>query len=75
MLVIVNTDHQTYSDRTLIVFTAQNWNVPQSVTITAYDDTDSEGSHQAFVRHMAVYPDGTHDPDAAEILILIEDND
>jgi hypothetical protein len=34
-----------------LTFTPQNWNVPQTVTITAVDDTDIEGAHSQSIGH------------------------
>ena len=35
----------------LLTFTPANWNVPQTVTVTATNDTTQEGNHQANITH------------------------
>lgn len=34
-----------------LVFTPENWNVPQTVLVTAVDDEIEEGTHRAYVSH------------------------
>jgi hypothetical protein len=40
-----------------LVFTAENWSVPQTVTVTAVDDPFSEGTHLSTVMHQAASAD------------------
>lgn len=50
------TDQVTVSPATL-TFTPENWDVPQTVTVTAVDDSDVEGDHTAVITHSAVSTD------------------
>jgi xanthine/CO dehydrogenase XdhC/CoxF family maturation factor len=40
-----------------LTFTTANWNVPQTVTVTAIDDTAAEGSHTSVITHTATSAD------------------
>ena len=44
-------DAQLSADKTTLVFTSANWNVPQTVTVTAVDDGVVEGPHTGVVSH------------------------
>lgn len=59
-----------------LVFTPQNWNVPQTVLVTAVDDAFSEGTHKTYISHSFT----TADTDFQQAFILqeivtINDND
>jgi hypothetical protein len=40
-----------------LIFTTSNWSTPQSVTVTAIDDTAAEGSHTSTITHTAASAD------------------
>ncbi|MCU0463285.1 MAG: hypothetical protein MUF38_01815 [Anaerolineae bacterium] len=44
---------QVTVDDTTLVFTPANWNIPQTVTVTAFDDAVVEGAHSANITHAA----------------------
>ncbi|MEG4094903.1 choice-of-anchor L domain-containing protein, partial [Microcoleus sp. Pol8_D1] len=60
-----------------IVFTPANWNVPQTVTVTATDDTVVEGSHSGTINHsVASGSAAEYLPVAiAPVTVTIADND
>lgn len=59
-----------------LTFTPANWNVPQTVTVTAVDDTEVEGSHSASVTYYASNTGGYLPTDSATTgTIYIGDND
>ncbi len=41
---------------TTVTFNASNWNVPQTVTVTAFNDTTVEGNHQSNITHTINQP-------------------
>ncbi|MGB3403611.1 MAG: Ig-like domain-containing protein [Microcoleaceae cyanobacterium] len=64
------TDLGNGSNNTIqLLFTSQNWNLPQIVTVTATDDTVVEGNHTSIINHNL----SSLDPDYnAETPILID---
>ncbi len=44
-------DGQTTADKTSLLFTPQNWNTPQTVTINAVDDAIGESFHSSTIGH------------------------
>ncbi|WP_341732605.1 Calx-beta domain-containing protein [Microcoleus sp. EPA2] len=60
-----------------LVFTPANWNVPQTVTVTATDDTVVEGAHSATISHsVATGSAAEYLPVAiAPVSVSITDND
>ncbi|MEL7244349.1 MAG: choice-of-anchor Q domain-containing protein, partial [Cyanobacteria bacterium J06573_2] len=49
--VTVSTGGETTVDSNTLTFTTDNWNTPQTVTVTAVDDTKVEGKHSDTVSH------------------------
>lgn len=62
---------------TSLVFTPTNWNVPQSVTVTAVDDSINEGSHKTFISHSISTADTVFQENAFALqeTVFITDND
>jgi len=59
-----------------VTFTAGNWNVPQTITVTAIDDAVVEGPHSGTITHTATSGDPTYDGIAiASVTANITDND
>lgn len=59
-----------------LTFTPSNWNVPQSVIVTAIDDSVDEGSHTATIEHLTTSSDPNFDGlSAASVIAAIIDND
>lgn len=58
-----------------LTFTPTNWNVPQTVTVTAVDDDDVENLHSTPVTYIASYAGGYLPSDQAAITVNIGDNE
>jgi hypothetical protein len=64
---------QVSLDRTSLTFTPDNWNIPQSVTVTAVDDGEGgEGAHITIISQDANSEDVSYDTvDVADVLVNI----
>lgn len=58
-----------------LTFTSANWNVPQTVTVTAVDDPDVENLHSTPVTYIASYTGGYLPSDQAVVTVNIGDNE
>ncbi len=59
-----------------IVFDSTNWNLPQTVTVTATDDNLAEGNHASTITHTATSADANYSGIAiGDVLVDITDND
>ncbi len=59
-----------------LVFTPANWNVPQTVAVSAVDDTLVEGDHTAIITHSVTSTDSNYNGlSVAPIRVNIADND
>lgn len=59
-----------------VIFTSANWNVAQTVTVTASDDTEAEGTETANISHAATSGDlGYNGIAVASVAVTITDND
>jgi Tol biopolymer transport system component len=56
---------------TSLIFTPGNWFIPQTVTVTAVDDTIREGAHSATITHSSNHPSYS----GAGVFVQIADND
>ena len=76
-ITIATTDGQTATTPTSLVFDEANWNVPQSVTVTAVDDAAQEGSpHIGSITHTTTSADSNYDGiGVASVTANITDND
>ncbi len=76
-----NNQHQVNAVATIggassITFTAANWNIPQSVSVTAVDDTIVEGPHKTYISHVIVSTDPNYGGlFALQETVFITDND
>jgi hypothetical protein len=60
----------------MLTFTAANWNMPQTVTVTAVDDAIAEGAHNSTITHTASSADGSYDGiSISSVVANITDND
>ena len=75
--ITINTaDSQTTATPTSLVFDETNWNVAQSVTVTAVDDAVVEGLHAGSITHAATSTDTNYNGIAvANVVANITDND
>ncbi|MBE8970594.1 hypothetical protein IQ277_31610 [Nostocales cyanobacterium LEGE 12452] len=55
--IAINNGSQTSSNPNSLIFTAANWNVAQTVTLTAVDDAVLEGNHTDTITHTATSND------------------
>ncbi|MCU0543979.1 MAG: DUF4347 domain-containing protein [Oscillatoriaceae cyanobacterium Prado104] len=59
-----------------VIFTPQNWNVPQNVTVSAIDDNLSEGTHSGTISHTVSSTDANYnDIIIPNVTASIADND
>ena len=69
------TNHQVTSDVNTLTFTAVNWAIPKTVTVTAVNDTVGEGLHRGVIQHTATSTDSRYNGIAIEVIVAITDND
>lgn len=53
-------DGQTTTNKTSFIFTPQNWNTPQTVTVSAIDDAAGESFHTSTIAHTISTTDATY---------------
>lgn len=61
VVIDLTTDDQLTTDVTSLTFTPDNWNVSQTVTVTAIEDDLQEGDHQGIVSHSVSSDDSNFD--------------
>ncbi len=72
----INPDSQSTSSATSLTFTSANWNIPQTVTVTAVDDNLVEGNHTSTINYTASSSDPNYNGIAiTPITANITDND
>ena len=70
------TNKQVTSSANSLTFTPANWNVAQTVTVTAVNDTVGEGKHSGVIQHAATSTDGNYNGIAIDrVTVAITDND
>jgi PA14 domain/Concanavalin A-like lectin/glucanases superfamily/Bacterial Ig domain/PKD domain/Fibronectin type III domain len=73
--VNITPDAQLTTDKASVVFTPQNWNMPQTVTVSAVDDSVVEGPHTGTISHTVVAAGNYNALTAPSITFAITDND
>jgi len=74
--ITLNSGNQLSTNPTSLTFTTANWNVAQTVTVTAIDDLLTEGSHTGTITHTASSTDSFYNGIAiAAVTGTITDND
>jgi len=88
--VAITPDSQTQVDLTPVTFTPIDWNVPQTITVTAVDDGDIEGAHLSYIVHTTSSTDTEYDglpvtfasslgiprlSDSCDLIATVTDND
>lgn len=74
--VTLNSGTQIASSTSTLVFTSANWNVPQTVTLTAVDDALVEGNHSSSVSHTVTSTDISYNEIVvSNVPVAITDND
>jgi hypothetical protein len=72
----INQNSQLQTDKQTLTFTPFNWNVSQTLTVTAVDDSLVEGSHIGTISHTVNSEDSRYDNLGIDQLSLnISDND
>jgi hypothetical protein len=78
VVIAIQPDAQTTvaSPGPTLTFTNSNWNLPQTVTIAAVNDTNVEGTHSAVVNHTATSADPLYSGiGVPRVVATITDND
>ncbi|WP_199247771.1 hypothetical protein [[Phormidium] sp. ETS-05] len=74
--IAINTDDQITTDVPTVTFTPSNWNLPQTVTVTAVDDSELEGNHQGNITHSVTSADPAYNNlNIGGIIVNVSDND
>ncbi len=74
--VIIVPDDNSTTDHGTLTFTSANWNIPQTVTVTANDDGNAEGSHPSTINHFTVSADPSYNGlSLSSVIAWIADND
>jgi hypothetical protein len=69
-------DAQVTVNPTSLTFTPANWNIAQSVTVTAVDDSDVEGNHTGLISHTSASSDTNYNGlSIGSVTANITDND
>ncbi len=75
MVSLTGTNQLTVSPSTL-TFTPQNWDAPQTVTVSAVDDSVVEGDHTAVITYSATSADaGYNGISVADVTVSIGNDD
>jgi hypothetical protein len=76
VVISVSPDSQTNVSPSQLTFTPSDWNTPQTVTVTAIDDSISEGSHSGTIQHSASSTDADFNGiSVVSVTANITDND
>jgi len=88
--VAIAPDSQTQVDIPLVTFTPSDWDVAQTITVTAVDDAVSEGAHLSYIVHTTSSTDADYHglpvtfanslgiprlTDSADLVVTVLDND
>lgn len=74
--ISLNIVNQVLASPSSLLFTNADWNVPQSVIVTAIDDASVEGTHQTTIVNSAVSSDPIYDGiDVDDVVVTITDDD
>lgn len=74
--ITLSPDAQLSISSTTLLFTAIDWNVSQSVTVTATDDSSVEGTHSGTITHSVMSDDPAYNNlSISNLTVTITDND
>lgn len=68
-------DSQVAVDRTNLTFTPENWDIPQTVLVTAVDDAVAEGPHTGIISHTVSASGNYAGLSAPSLSVAIADNE
>ena len=77
VIINITPDGQTSVDLASLTFNTSNWDTPQTVTVTANDDSTIEGNHSSTITH-AIAPGSAPEYlgiSISNVAVNIEDND
>jgi Domain of unknown function (DUF4347)/Malectin domain/Glucose / Sorbosone dehydrogenase/IPT/TIG domain len=76
VIINVGVDSQINTNKAALTFTTVNWNVPQSVTVSAVDDTLKEGTHFSNITHTITSADLNYSSlNLTGLPVTVQDND
>ncbi|MGK7903410.1 MAG: hypothetical protein AB4352_18790 [Hormoscilla sp.] len=76
VIISIASDDQSTTAPTSVTFAPDNWNAPQTVTVTAVDDSAVEGTHTSTISHTASSADSNYNAiQIANVIASITDND
>ncbi|WP_066382675.1 esterase-like activity of phytase family protein [Anabaena sp. CA = ATCC 33047] len=74
--ITINPGTQVTTNVNQLVFTPQNWNIAQTVTVTAVDDNLAEGNHTGTIQHTVTSSDTNYNGITIDsVNVSITDND
>jgi Ca2+-binding RTX toxin-like protein len=74
--ITLTSGNQITTNTNTLTFTPTNWNTPQTVTVTAVNDTITEGTHTAIINHTVTSTDTNYNGSTIpNINVGIQDND
>ncbi len=74
--IAIGTDGKTTVNPASLTFTAADWNMPQTVTVTAVDDLIAEGPHSSVISHTVTSADAVYNGlSVNNVTVTITDND
>jgi hypothetical protein len=73
--VDIDAGTQLATDAQTLTFTPDNWDTPQTITVTAVDDGDDEGNHSGAIAHSTTSSDSGYRGLTADVDVDIADND
>ncbi len=74
--ITITADSQVSADQSTLVFTPSDWNIPQTVTVSAVDDSIVEGYHTATITHSVTSSDQSFDGiTVGNVTVAVYDND
>jgi len=73
--VEIDAGTQLATDAQPLTFTPDNWDTPQTITVTAVDDGDEEGNHSGAIAHSTTSSDSGYSGLTADVDVDIADND
>jgi len=72
----VGVNSQITTNKTALTFTSANWNIPQTVTVSAIDDTLQEGTQFTSITHTVTSADSSYSNlNLTALPITVQDND
>ena len=75
-ITLDNTNHQVNNNVSTLIFTPANWNITQTVKVTAVNDTVGEGKHTGVIKHTISSSDANYNDIAINsVIVAIIDND